>query len=182
MFISTKVYVRGDSMELYKRIKKRRIELGLSQEELAKRLGYKSRSSINKIELGENDIPQSKIAKFAKALETTEVYLLGFEDDPDPSLAELSSTFMRVVEKASAEFNIPLTKAKKEILSVDEYSYISTYRHLNKDNQSKAASYAESLLQIQTNEEMVLNAANAIPNASTEDKQHDDDIMNDENF
>lgn len=51
-------------MELYKRIRKRREELGMSQEELAKKMGYKSRSSINKIEMGENDIPQSKIATF----------------------------------------------------------------------------------------------------------------------
>ena len=55
-------------MELYKRIRKRREELGMSQEELAKKMGYKSRSSINKIEMGENDIPQSKIATFAKVL------------------------------------------------------------------------------------------------------------------
>ena len=36
-------------MELYKRIKARREELGMSQEELATKLGYKSRSTINKI-------------------------------------------------------------------------------------------------------------------------------------
>ena len=41
----------------YERIRRRREELGLSQDELAKKLGYKSRSSINKIEKGENDIP-----------------------------------------------------------------------------------------------------------------------------
>ena len=41
-------------MELYKRIKARREELGMSQEELATKLGYKSRSTINKIEMGKN--------------------------------------------------------------------------------------------------------------------------------
>lgn len=64
--------------ELYKRIKQKREELGLSQDELAKRIGYKSRSSINKIESGENDIPQSKIRAFARALETTTAQLMGF--------------------------------------------------------------------------------------------------------
>ena len=48
-------------MELYKRIKARREKLGMSQEELATKLGYKSRSTINKIEMGKNDITQSKI-------------------------------------------------------------------------------------------------------------------------
>ena len=52
-------------LEIYKRIRARREELGISQEELARRMGYKSRSSINKIEKGENDIPQSKIVAFA---------------------------------------------------------------------------------------------------------------------
>ena len=52
-------------MELYKRIKARREKLGMSQEELATKLGYKSRSTINKIEMGKNDITQSKIIAFA---------------------------------------------------------------------------------------------------------------------
>ena len=47
-------------MELYENIKHRREELGLSQQDLADMLGYKSRSTIAKIEAGENDIPQSK--------------------------------------------------------------------------------------------------------------------------
>ncbi|MBQ3463440.1 MAG: helix-turn-helix domain-containing protein [Clostridia bacterium] len=72
-------------MELKDRIKQRREELGLSQDELAKRLGYKSRSSINKIELGKTDISQSKIKAFAKALETTHQYLLGDEEQDDTS-------------------------------------------------------------------------------------------------
>ena len=66
-------------LEIYKRIRARREELGISQEELAKRMGYKSRSSINKIEKGENDIPQSKIVAFAQALRTTPKALMGWE-------------------------------------------------------------------------------------------------------
>lgn len=62
-------------------IKKRRLELEMSQEELARRMGYKHKSSINKIELGINDIPQSKIEKFAEVLRTSVPYLMGWEDD-----------------------------------------------------------------------------------------------------
>lgn len=68
-------------MEFGKRIKKRREELGLSQDALAQKLGYKSRSSINKIELGLNDISQSKIVAFAKALHTTPEYLMGWSEE-----------------------------------------------------------------------------------------------------
>ena len=76
-------------LEIYKRIRARREELGISQEELAKRMGYKSRSSINKIEKGENDIPQSKIVAFAKALRTTPEALMGWEQSPAPASDEL---------------------------------------------------------------------------------------------
>ena len=38
-------------MTIGQRVKIRREELGMSQEELAKKIGYKSKSSINKIEL-----------------------------------------------------------------------------------------------------------------------------------
>ena len=67
--------------DLYKNIKLKRESLGLTQEELAKKLGYKTRSSINKIESGLSDIPQSKIAAFAKALNTTPAELMGWDDE-----------------------------------------------------------------------------------------------------
>lgn len=71
-------------MTLYDRIRARREELNMSQEELAKRLGYKSRSTIAKIESGENDITQSKIVAFAKALGAKPAYLMGWEAAPAP--------------------------------------------------------------------------------------------------
>lgn len=66
-------------------IKKRRIELGLTQEELAKKLGYKSNTTINKIELGINDITQSKVIEFAKALNTTPAYIMGWNTETKPN-------------------------------------------------------------------------------------------------
>lgn len=58
-----------------------RKKLGWTQEELALKMGYKSKSTINKIEMGKNDIPQSKILQFAVALGTTPAYLMGWEED-----------------------------------------------------------------------------------------------------
>ena len=55
----------------------------MSQEELAKAVGYtseNSRSTINKVEQGQNDIVQSKLKAYAKALDTTVGYLLGIDD------------------------------------------------------------------------------------------------------
>lgn len=72
-------------MTLGDRIRSRREELRMSQEELATRLGYKSRSTIAKIESGENDLTQSKIVAFAEALSTTARWLLDY-DDSDTTL------------------------------------------------------------------------------------------------
>lgn len=58
-------------MSLGANIKKRRYELGLSQQELATAMGYKTRSTIAKIESGENDVSQSKLQRFAQVLDTT---------------------------------------------------------------------------------------------------------------
>ena len=69
-------------IDLYKNIKRLREEHGLSQDELAKKIGYTSRSSIAKIEKGEVDLSQSKIIAFAEALNTTPSALMGWSDTP----------------------------------------------------------------------------------------------------
>lgn len=61
---------RRNIMDIGERIKKRREELGLSQSELARKVGYTSRSTINKIEKDGRGISQDKIAAIAKALHT----------------------------------------------------------------------------------------------------------------
>ena len=65
-----------------------RKRLGWTQEELATKMGYKSKSTINKIELGINDIPQSKIVKFADVLGTTPAHLMGWNDVEESSSPE----------------------------------------------------------------------------------------------
>lgn len=58
-------------MSVGNHIKRRRLELRMSQQELADAMGYKTRSTIAKIESGENDVSQKKIQKFAAVLDTT---------------------------------------------------------------------------------------------------------------
>ena len=70
---------------IYERIKERRLELGLTVEDLAKKMGYKDKSSISKIENGKADIPQSKVMAFARALETTTAYLMGVDEEKERS-------------------------------------------------------------------------------------------------
>lgn len=50
------------------RIKQARLNIGFSQEELAFKVGFASRSSVSKIEKGERDIPRLKLIEIARAL------------------------------------------------------------------------------------------------------------------
>ena len=68
-------------MAINDNIRKRREELDMSQDELAQKLGYIHRSSINKIENGTNSFPVNKIDAFAVALRTTPEMLMGTEID-----------------------------------------------------------------------------------------------------
>ena len=61
------------------RIKQCRNNLGMSQRELAMKMGYSNHSTITRIEAGKVDLPQSRISQFAEALDTTPAYLMGWE-------------------------------------------------------------------------------------------------------
>ncbi len=60
------------------RIRNLRRKLGYTQDELAKKAGYTSRSTINKIEKGLIDITQSKFVLLSKALGVKPSKLLGW--------------------------------------------------------------------------------------------------------
>lgn len=66
-------------MTVGERIKQKRIELNMSQDELAKKVGYKSRSSIQKIENARR-LPLPKVEKMALALGCTPSQLMGWEN------------------------------------------------------------------------------------------------------
>lgn len=61
------------------KIRERRIELGLSQNDLAKLMGYRSKVSISNVELGKEDISTDRVQKFADVLECTPAYLMGWD-------------------------------------------------------------------------------------------------------
>ncbi|GEM_PF-5421098 len=52
-------------------IKKRRLELGLSQQELAEKTNYSSAISIDHLERGLTNIPRNKLSLFSKVLGLT---------------------------------------------------------------------------------------------------------------
>lgn len=68
-------------LKLYSNIKLRRTELGMTQEQLALKMGYSDKGMISKIEKGLVDISSSKIEEFAQVLNTTPRCLMGWDDE-----------------------------------------------------------------------------------------------------
>lgn len=59
------------------RVRAARVAAGLTQLELARAMGYSTRSTISRIESGDNQVPMDRLDALAAALRTTPAYLLG---------------------------------------------------------------------------------------------------------
>ena len=90
-------------MTIGERVKFRRKQLGLTQEELAKRLGNSSRASICTVEKDREDLTTTRIAKLAQALETSPAFLMGWVDNPDPNYIETKTGKIEVLSNKSKE-------------------------------------------------------------------------------
>ena len=108
-------------MSIGQRIKSRREELGLSQEDLAHKIGYKSKSSINKIELDIQQLRQSKIKQIADALETTTDYIMGWSEKEDSEPKEQHT----------------VTDLIKNQYGSDVYELVQLYSKLNEAGKKK---------------------------------------------
>ena len=111
-------------LELHENIRARRVALNMTQQELAKKLGYKSTSTIAKIESGENDIPQAKIAAFAAALDTTPAELMGLQiitigpDEPDDTVTVTIAKDKPELEEAIRQLDGLSEKRLKNVLAI----------------------------------------------------------------
>jgi len=72
------------TMAFATRVKEARRALGMSQDELARKLGYESKSSISMIERGKQDLPLTKIYEIAGALNVSVSFLVAGEVEDVP--------------------------------------------------------------------------------------------------
>lgn len=108
-------------MTIGQRVKQRRKELGLTQEELARRIGNSSRASICTVEKDREDLTTTRIAKLAKALETSPAFLMGWTNDTDPNyqysndfVAELATNANRNMRNMVMKAFNPVNDSKEE--------------------------------------------------------------------
>ena len=143
------------------RIKARREELGMTQEELATKVGYKHKTSISRIEKNKSDIFQSDVVRFADALDTTPADLMGWAK-------RLSESARRVSESLeNAEYDVfDLSEKEKQL--------VQNYRSADPHTRN----IVDVTLNI-TSPETYLAAAhkNANPDAGDGDMPEDDEKM-----
>ena len=161
-------------MGLKENIKSKRIERKMTLEDLAKSVGV-SRQTIQRYESGViGNIPSDKIELIARALDTSPAYLMGWEQidtnfSGKEAPKEIYDKFKNNVSKFHGEH--------KELLDI--------YERLSSPNQKRVFTYSKNLLMNQQMEEdLTVQAAHERTDIEVTDemRQHDDDIMDDENF
>ena len=161
-------------MGLKENIKSKRIERKMTLEDLAKSVGV-SRQTIQRYESGViGNIPSDKIELIARALDTSPAYLMGWEQidtnfSGKEAPKEIYDKFKNNVSKFHGEH--------KEHLDI--------YEKLSSPNQKRVFTYSKNLLMNQQmEEELAVQAAHERTDIEVTDemRQHDDDIMDDENF
>lgn len=137
-----------------KRIQERRKQLGISADMLAEHLGV-SRSTIFRYENGSIEkFPANFVSRIAKYLQTSEKYLMGWEEEPEKSVND-------------------------SLLIMEYYEMLND---MGKREATKRVGELTSLLQYVKEDTSYVDAAHAIVGASEEDRQFDEDLMDDENF
>ncbi len=138
------------------RIKQKRIELGLTVDELAQKIG-KSRATIYRYENGDiENMPTPILEPLAKALETTPADLMGWTNI-----------------KASGTITLYNVQCETK----DEAELILSYRKLSLSGQKRVSSYTSKLLDIEK-ADVELNAAHhSRGNFTDEERQADEDML-----
>lgn len=108
-------------MTVGERIKEKRIELGWSQQELAKRAGYSDKTAISKIEHAGNTITLKQLRRVAKAMDVDSLEIVGWiraiDTHPKGDREEaLARTLYENYRKASPE----IQKAVDLLLKADK--------------------------------------------------------------
>lgn len=113
-------------MSIGNNIKKRRLELNMSQGELAKKCGFTYPAAISKIEKGQRDVNSSKLELIADALGVSPVDLILDKEDIDKvgtphvlaldkgNVSTLSVAFVEVLERLGGMY-------KDGLLSPEEF-------------------------------------------------------------
>lgn len=112
-------------MTIGDRIRAKRTELGYTQKELADKLGYKSKASINMIEHGKRNLTQQKIKEIADALDTSPEYIMGWEIDQVFTFTDIQNKLNNYDQLSDAL--IPFIDVEFDVSELDEILQYAKY-------------------------------------------------------
>ena len=127
------------------KIKQLRTEREWSQEQVARMLGYKSRSTINKIELGINELTQSKIVAFANLFGVEPWQLL---NDEPLNMAEIKSQWERTDRERMIQAEVKVYEDVQSLFGKSAFELLSIFNQLNKAGQEKALAQIQDMIEI----------------------------------
>lgn len=162
-------------MSFSDKLYKLRISKGISQKELADNLGV-AQSSINYWEKGQRDPSITVVKKIAEYFGVSLDYLMEIDDNHAVSGAEFSDLVQkyRVLDADGKEtVDFILNKEYKRCAVNYLIRTKDGIEHTVEETQKRQSADRVSAY---------LNAAHALKDATKEDKQHDEDMMDDEDF
>jgi transcriptional regulator with XRE-family HTH domain len=192
--------------EVGTKIHKARIEKGITLKDLGDLIGI-AESTAQRYEKGKiKSIDIEMIKKLAKALSVSPAYLMGWDDNIKKAMDELNKNMQISVHKQYELQHIMQELNKNDIneeertklldkvtslleqqeININKKNLTYYYDKLNDIGQQEAIKRVEELTYIdkyiKVPEHLILKAAHEIDGASEEDKQHDYDLMDDDNF
>ncbi len=126
-------------MTIGQRIRERRIELNMTQEELAKRMGYTSKSTVCKVETDtKENITTDRLERFAVVLKTNISYLMGWSEEKEDRITEnathIAKALSKMPESDLTDNILRSIKADTLKLTDNDYELLSYYKELESED------------------------------------------------
>jgi len=140
-------------MRMNERIRARRKELGMSQETLAKKVGYEGRSAISKIESGEIAIKWDMIPAFAAALSMDPGELALWDEYIPPEDVEFVNSLGKISPKEELPeklmaLNVLVREIGWEIIHTNGEYYLGEIGRLTESDIKRLETAAVSALKV----------------------------------
>ena len=101
-------------MTVGERIRERRKELRMTQEELGRRLGGLSRAAICNAEKDREDMTLDRVRRYAEALHCSPGYLAGWVDRADDRAIKMYESYLEQPQEVQSAIETLLTAPRKK--------------------------------------------------------------------
>lgn len=109
-------------LELYEKIKARRLELNLTLEDVGNIVGV-GKSTVRKWETGNiADMKRDKIALLSKALQVSPLFIMGIEEKPQPTISESEKKLLSNYNKLNDDGKRKLIEYSNDLIGNQRYS------------------------------------------------------------